>query len=71
MRRTEMLNPRWSRSKWIINFRQGRILVKDLEIVKLNVILSTHYGSELRKNGQNPLKFFVSKTFENMFILVL
>ena len=23
MRRTEMLNPRWSRSKWIINFSTG------------------------------------------------
>ena len=23
MRRTKMLNPRWSRSKWIINFSTG------------------------------------------------
>ena len=72
MTRIEMLNPKWSRSNWIINFSTcqkmfynwslqirripmyvgshtsssvtkdtGRILVKDLEIVKQNVTLST------------------------------
>ena len=44
MTRTEMLNPRWSTVKEQVDnqfFLKGRILVKDLEIVKQNVTLST------------------------------
>ena len=45
--------------------------IGSLHKIKVDIFHKTHYGSELRKNGQTPLKFFVSKTFENMFILVL
>ena len=31
--------------------------------LKKSMFKQTHYGSEFRKNGQNPPKFFVSKCF--------